>query len=367
MRILDRYILKSVINIFLGCLFSFLFLYIVIDVFSHLDEILKHQVNFTILIRYYLSFIPAIFVQVTPIACLLSTLYTFGKLNRDNEIIAMRSSGLSIFQISKTIIIFGIIISVLVFWVNDRLVPQSTSVTEKIKIMMEKKDPKKTQHKEQESLINVSMYGLRNRLFFINKFYPSTNTMQGITILEHDEHQNITKKIVANKGIYEDGAWKFYQSITYEFDQSGQIKNEPIYFEEELMAIPETPQDLLAQRQRSDFMNIAQIDDYIWKLSKSGATTVINNLRVDLYQRFTMPFTSLIIILLGIPFSLMIRKRATGLSSIGLSIMVGFLYYGLNAISIALGKKGMFPPFLAASLSHVIALIISIYFIRSIP
>ncbi len=162
MRIIDRYILKSALGIFFGCLIGFLFLYIIIDLFSNLDSILKMHVNILLLVKYYASFMPIIFVQVTPIACLLSTLYTFGKLNRNNEIIAMRSSGLSIFQISKTMIIFGIIVSVLVFWVNDRFVPQSNSVTEKIKAMMEKKDTKKGR-KDAEVISNLSMYGLRNR------------------------------------------------------------------------------------------------------------------------------------------------------------------------------------------------------------
>lgn len=350
----------------MGCLLTFLFLYIIIDVFSHLDEILKQHISLSILRHYYLAYLPIIFVQVAPIACLLSTLYTFAKLNRNNEIIAMRSSGLSIFQITKTAIIFGIVISVFVFWVNDRFVPPSLSLIEKIKDRMET-GAKKTQEKEHQVINNLSIYGLKNRLFFINKFSFATNTMEGIIILEHDEHQNITKKIVANKGVYQDDVWRFYQSITYNFDENGQILHEPQYFEEEVMSIPETPRDFLSQRQHPDFMTIAQLNNYIWKLSKSGATTVIRNLSVELYQRFTFSLTSIIIVLLGLPFSLMMKKRATGLSSLSLSIMVGFLYYVLNAIGIALGKAGVIIPILSVSLSHLIVFIYSLYLINTLP
>ncbi len=366
MRILDRYILKSTLGIFLGCLFLFFFLYIIIDIFSHLDEILKQRVNLGILLEYYLSYLPIIFVQVSPMTCLLAVLYTFGKLNRNNEIIAMRASGLSILQISRTVIIFGFIVSVFVFWVNDKFVTQSLSLTEKIKEQMES-GSRKMKEKELEVLINLCMFGLRNRLFFINKFSLATNTMEGIIILEHDEKQNITKKVVANKGSYRDGLWRFYQSITYNFDENGQVIQEPQYLQEEVMVIPEAPREVLTQRQRPYIMTIAQIDDYIWKLSRSGAVTVIRNLKVDLYQRFTMPFTSLIIILLGIPFALRMKKRATGLSSIGLSLMMGLLYYVLNAVSLALGKAGILVPFLSASLSHVIAFLTALYFIRITP
>lgn len=366
MRILDRYILKSVISLFLGCLLIFLFLYIIIDVFSHLDEILRQKVGFVVLLQYYLSYLPMIFIQVSPMACLLSTLYTFGKLNRNNEVIAMRASGLSVLQISKTVILFGMVVSVLVFLVSDKLAPQSLILNEKIKVEMEG-GLKRSKARGQEIYNNVCMYGLKNRLFFVNKFNIASETMEGIIILEQDEKQNVTRKIVANKGVYSDGLWRFYQCITYIFDENGQVREEPRYMEEEIMAIPETPREFLTQRQQPDYMTIAQIEDYIWKLSKSGALSVTRNLKVDLYQRFTMPLTSLIIILLGIPFALRMKKRATGLSSIGISIMMGFLYYVFSAVGIALGKAGILIPALAASLSHIIAFSTALYFLKSLP
>jgi lipopolysaccharide export system permease protein len=365
MRILDRYILKSALNLFFGCLLIFFSLYIVIDIFSHLDEILKQKAGLYLLARYYLSYLPIIFVQVSPIACLLATLYTFGKMNHSNEVIAMRSSGLSIFQMAKTVIILGIILSFLVFWVNDRFVPRSLSITQNIKETMEK-GSNKSKDKEPEVLNNIFMYGLRNRLYSISSFHPRTNTMEGISILEQDKRQNITKKIIANKGVYRDGLWRFYQSATYVFDENGQIKDEPVYYDEEIMAIPETPQDFLSQRQRTDFMTIRQIKDYMRRLSQSGATPVIRNLKVDLYQRFTSPFTNVIIILLGIPSALMIKKRGTAMASVGMAIAVGFLYYVLSAISLALGKAGILMPFLSASISHLIALTCALYLISKL-
>lgn len=366
MCILDRYILKSMLAILLSCIFIFIFLYIIIDVLSHLEDILRQRVNLFLLTQYYLSYLPIIFIQVTPFACLLSTLYTFGKLNRDNEIIAMRSSGLSIFQITKTAIILGLIISLFVSWINNRFIPQALSLNQKVKEQIEE-GTKKGKPKKPEVINNLSMYGLKNRLFFVNKFNLATNTMEGIVILEHDEHQDITKKIVANKGVYVDNLWKFYQCITYNFDQNGQIVQEPQYLEEEIMAIHETPNDFLSQRQRPDFMTTAQLEDYIWKLSKSGASTVIRNLKIDLYQRFASPFTNLMIVLLGVPFSLLIRRRSTGLASIGIAIMVAFLYYIFDAVSIALGKGGFLTPILSVSLSHLLVLLTAIYMIKTQP
>ncbi len=364
MRILDRYILNSMIKVFLGCCFTFLMLYVIIDVFSHLDEILKQKTSIDLLFIYYLNFLPFIFVQVAPFACLLGCLYTLGVLNRNNEIIAMRTSGLSIFKITKTLIVFACLITVLVFLVNDKFIPQSEITKQRIKNQMQQED-KKIQ-KDRREITNLSIYGLRNRLFFINKFIISENEMEGITILEQDNLANVRKKIVASKGIYKDDLWHFYECITYFFDDNGQVKGNPAYFTEQIMDITESPQDFLKQRQKPEFMSVAQLNDYILKLSMSKAKTVVRNLKVDLYHRFFMPLTSLVIVIVGIPFSLIMRRRATALSSLGIAIMVGFLYYVVNAISVAFGKAGLFPPFLAVSLSHILFLSLGIYLIREI-
>lgn len=366
MRILDRYITKSVLTLFFTCVFAFLFLYIIIDVFANLDDFLKQHTNIIVLFQYYLSYLPIIFVQVAPISTLLAILYTFGTFNRNNEIIAMRSSGLSILQISKPIIIFGILLYVFIFWVNDRFVPNALQLNQQIKTQIDS-GKKQVPLKADETIMNLSMYGLRNRLIFVNRFIPPSSTMEGITILEHDEHQNLIKKIVANKAVFIDGLWHFYQCITYEFDLAGQIKTEPRFMDEEIVAIPETPKEFLTQRQKTENMSIAQISDYIWKLSKSGATGVIRKLKVDLYQRFAFPLTSLVIIFVAIPFSLKMKKRATGLSSLGLSIIVGFLYYVVNAVSIALGYAGILMPIVAVSLSHAFFFFLSLYLIKHTP
>ena len=157
MRILDRYILKSVLGLLVTCLFTFLFLYVIIDIFSHLEDILKNQVGISLLLQYYFSYLPIIFVQVTPIACLLAILYTFGRLNRNNEIIAMRASGLSIFQISKTVIMLGIILSAVVFMVSDRFVPAALSFNQKIQRQIEGGS---TKAQDKEVINNLSMLSL---------------------------------------------------------------------------------------------------------------------------------------------------------------------------------------------------------------
>jgi lipopolysaccharide export system permease protein len=357
MCILDRYIIKSIFLAILSCILLFCFLYIIIDIFGHLDEIIKQKIAFSLLIDYYLAYLPIIFTQITPIACLISTLYVLGSLCRHNEIIAMRSAGISTFKIIRGVIILSILASMFVFVVNEKFVPDSTERSEKIKNNILKGS------KKEKEFLNLCIYGSGNRLFFINRFSLEDNTIEGITILQEDKNQNITQKIVAQKGVWQEGNWKFYETIIYNFDETGQIKGDIEYHPSKIMDISETPQDFLKQKKNPQLMSIGQMKKYILRLLNSSAKQVARNLEVDLYHRLFFPFSSLVITIIGIPFALRIKGRVSAFSSFGISLVIGFLYYVMDAVSVALGKIGIFAPLISAGSAHIFFLCIGLYLI----
>lgn len=363
MRILDRYITKSMVSTFLGCMFIFLFLYIVVDLFSHLDDVLKEKVVIAALLNYYLSFLPLMFIQVAPMACLLSLLYSIGNLSKTNEIIAMRSSGLSIWRISLPAIAFGLIVSSFVFMLNERFLPKAQSINYQLKNEMFKKDGSG----ENKNIYNLAVYGQDNKQFFIDIYHAKEQMMQNVVILEHDENQNVVSKITAKEAYFKKNRWLFRDCIMSYYDKDGRPLGEPFYFKNKIMYLNDKPKDFVNQQQKAMFMNIPQLSDYIKRLSNSGATAVLRNLKVDLYNKFTLPFTSLVIILVGIPFALGKSRRGQAVASLGLCIGISFLYYVFNQTSIAFGKLGVIPPVISAILSHAFFIIFSVMAIKHLP
>ena len=348
---------------FFSCIFIFLFLYIIVDLFSHLDDILQEKIGISVLINYYLSFLPLIFTQVSPIACLLSLLYSVGTLSKNNEIIAIRASGLSIWNITRPVIIFGLLVSVFIFMLNERFLPGAQSLNYQIKQeMFKKNNPQKN-----KKIYNLAIYGQNNKQFFIDIYYPEQQKMENVIILEHDKNQNVISKTVAKEAYFQKGRWLFRKCLIYYFDSDEKLLGEPFYFENKFMRIEDKPADFLRQQTKTMFMNIAQLRDYIGRLSNSGATAVLRNLKVDLYNRFTFPFTSFIIILVGIPFALGGKKRGQTMASLGLCIGISFIYYVFNQTSIAMGKLGLITPLVSAALSHSFFLTLSILMIRKLP
>jgi lipopolysaccharide export system permease protein len=365
MRIVDRYLLNLIVKIFLSTILIFCFLYVLIDMAANLDDFIRQKVPLRVLLEYYRSFLPIILAQTCPFACLIACLLAFSHANSNNEVIILRSGGLGFWQIAKPALCFGLLISVLIFWINERFVPQATITSENIQ--EESMTLKSDAGKKKEPITNLTFYGLKNRLFFIDQYDPEDNTLKGITIIGHDDKQQIKEKLVALSGKWTGIAWKFYKCQITTFGIPGDETTETLtYVDEKLMDVKETPQDFLRQRLNVNSMNIRELYRYIQRFSKSGAQKALNNMRVDFHQKIAYPFGNFIILLVGLPLALMTRRRkALTFTSLGIAIGIGFIFHVTNAVGLALGKGGLFAPILSAWLAPLAFLALACYLIKS--
>ncbi|MBI3601950.1 MAG: LptF/LptG family permease [Candidatus Omnitrophica bacterium] len=366
MRILDRYILKSIITIFVGMVVTFAFLFILIDTFGNLQDFIEKKVSLQIITQYYVSFLPMIIVNTSTMACLMATLFTYSNLNHHNEIVAIRASGMNFWQVTKPAFIFTLIVSAGVLLINERFVPQSSLINQEIREAQIKVAVAEKSH-GLPIIKNFTLYGLKNRLFFIDTFDPNTNILNGISIISHDRNQNLTEKIVASKGIWTGIVWKFLNcQITTYGSALPNIPGEIKVYPEKLMDIKETPKDFLRQRLDVTAMNIRQLSEYIGRFSGSGAVKTINNLKVDLFEKIALPLRNIVIILAGLPFVLISssKRKAATFASIGVALIIGFLYYVIDAVGLALGKGGALPPWACAFVAPSTFLVIGLAAIK---
>jgi lipopolysaccharide export system permease protein len=319
-----------------------------------------------VIVQYYISFLPSIVVQTSTMACLISVLFTYSSLHAHNEIIAIRASGMNFWQITRPALVFALFVSVLVFLVNEKFVPQSSIINQEIRDTQIKVVPSQ-KGKGLPPIHNLTFYGLKNRLFFIDTFDPNTDELTGITIIGHDRNQKLVEKIVALKGMWTGIAWKFFkcQITTY----NNALPNAPPsairMSAEKLMDIKETPKDFLRQRMDISSMNLRQLRGYIKRFSGSGAVKTLNNLRVDMHQKITFPLRNFIIVLIGLPFALMSvgKRRAMTFTSIAIALVIGFLYYVSDAVGLALAKGETLLPWEGAWITPILFTLMALFVI----
>ena len=93
MKLLDRYIIsKQFLLTALFGIITFTIIFIVIDLMEKLDDFLDKKAAAMIIVRSFIAFTPEMIKLMTPVAVLLSSLFTTGKMSNSNELTAMKSS-----------------------------------------------------------------------------------------------------------------------------------------------------------------------------------------------------------------------------------------------------------------------------------
>lgn len=364
MKILDKYILKGFILPLLYCLLIFFILFIIGDVLGHLDEILKNKVPILILVKFYLSFGPLIFVQTSPLAALLATVYLISTMNKNNELTAMKASGINITKSLKPVFVIGVIIGLCIFYVNENISPEASLLSSKIKT--EYIDAAgQGKKKELKSIKNLTVYGKAHQMIYAKSFDPVNNKLHDIIILEHDKSQKLRRKILAKEAVWLTDRWRFFNVIIYRFDEFGQPLGKVLNFDKKIIRMPEKPSEFLKGELVATYMNYPQLKTYIKRL-EGGDKRTLNRLKTDLHFKLAVPFCVFIMILLGIPFALTTTRGGVA-SSMGISIAVGLAYYALIGVSLALGKGNFLLPIIAAHFPNVAFFIIALLLIKRAP
>ncbi len=357
MKILRRYICWEFIKILLLCLSAFILIYVVVDFFSRMDTFLEHKAPPTLVFLYYLYQIPGIGLQIFPLGMLMATLLGLGILSRNNEITAMKANGISLYRIAIPLLLLGILASGLCFIANELIIPFSKRQSDNIYLTEIRKKPRKT------FIRNYKVwYRSRNAIYNFQVFNPENDTLEGITLFEFDDDFKLQRRIDAKRALWRGDAWHFYGVTIRDFHERKTIQT--TRFEERVIPIPETPDVFKEEQKDTEEMGYYDLRRYIRKIEMGGydATRYI----VDLYAKLSYPFACVIMVFIGIPFSMKTARSGGITLSILISIVIGFLYWITLNLSLSFGRSGLFPTQLSAFAPHALFGLAGIYALISI-
>lgn len=128
MMILDRYLLRQFVQIFLICFVSLTGLYVVIDAFGHLDHFSayadEHGSLMGIIAQYYGYRSLSFFDRTSGMLAMVAAMFTVAWLERHNELTALMAAGISKFRVVKPLLIATIVVSLLSVANRELVIPQ---------------------------------------------------------------------------------------------------------------------------------------------------------------------------------------------------------------------------------------------------
>lgn len=345
MTILDRYVIKEIIKCFVIVLTVVLGLYIIVEFFNKADNFTEAGLSISRLIRYLQLKLPQIMVQITPIGILLAVLVAFGLMNKHNEILALKSGGVSVFFLMRAALAIAVFLSIILFFLSEVVVPITISKANKIWLSEVKKKPVLATRQK-----NIWIKGNR-AIYYIKYFNPQNESVSGVTLNYFDKAFKLSKRIDATSGVYQEGNWIFSDIMEQVLDEESETYVVSIYPQQTII-LEVQPEDLKRVFTKSEEMNVAELFSYIREVESEGydATTF----RVDLHARFALPVLSVIVCIIGVGIAVK-RKGREGLSaSIAYGAVMVFLYWVLHSFCLSLGYGGLLPPLVAAWISNII-------------
>ncbi len=345
MTILDRYLVKEILKYFVIVLAVVVGLYLIVEFFNKADNFLEAGLSISRLIRYFQLKLPQIIVQITPIGILLAVLVAFGLMNKHNEIIALKSGGVSIYFLLRAVLAIAVFLSILLFFLSEVVVPITINKANRIWLNEVKKNPVLATRRN-----NIWIKGNRT-IYFIKYFNPQNQSISGVTLNYFDKAFKLKKRIDATRGVYQKSKWILTDSMEQVRDEKSATYAVRIY-PQQAVDIDLLPEDLKGVFKNSDEMNVAELISYIREVELEGydATTF----RVDLHARFAFPVLSIIVCIIGIGIGVKRKGREGPSVSIALGAAMVFLYWVLHSFCVSLGYGGLLPPIIAAWISNII-------------
>jgi lipopolysaccharide export system permease protein len=349
---IDKYIVVSFAKIYLFALLCFILIFILIDLFETLDRFIDNRIPASTIISYYYYYTPEIIKLVTPVAVLLATLFTAGSMVNYNEIIALKNTGISLIRFMLPFLSSGIVITSFSMYFNNWVVPEAN----KKKFYIERNLLRK----------NITTIGL-NKLYFqqsenqfllIENFREQDLTAEQISLQVYSGDNAVTmiKRIDAKEMKWQDNRWILNEAVerkfTANYEKLIQYQTIPLDSVKEIEKITIKPEHIIRKRLKPDEMNYGELEEFISGMIKAGQNT--DRQMVDFYSKTAFPFSSIIVIILGIAVSTYSRQRRGLAMQFGICILISFIYLGFSKISHSFGYNGDLNPLFTAWLANLV-------------
>ena len=347
MSIIFKYLTKEIFKYFGMVLATVITIYIVAGFFEKIDNFIEAGLPYSKVISFFLFKITFISTQIIPVGILLAVIVVLGIMSKNNEIIALKSCGISIYYLLKPILLIGFLFSIFHFILSDVVVPITMSRANKIWLVEVKKNSAVLSKEK-----NIWIKGNRS-IFHIKYYNPSNKTISGVTLNYFDDNFRLIRRVDAKRGFYKNGKWIFQDLIEQIFNvEDGNYK--VTLHDERVEQFDFLPDDLKRVVKKSEEMNFKELLSYIRKVESEGYDAAIY--RVDLHAKIAFPFVCVIMSLLAAGVA--VKKKIKGTMSVSIAFGIGmvFLYWVFYSFCLSLGYGGILPPIIAAWMANLIFL-----------
>ncbi len=349
--ILDRYIGRFLLVNVLLALFVLVAIFSFFSLVDQLDDTGVGHYGVAQAIQYVLLTIPRLSNELFPIAAVIGSIAALGLLANSNELLVIRTTGLSQMQLAYSLLKSGLILVLFNLLIGELIAPTSEQLAQ------QKRSIAMT---EQISLKTKNGFWVRDGHDYINiRKVLSDDRIEEIYIYEFDHNHHLKTSLQAAYGEYRHDRWILYDIVKTRVSEERVTIENIETIEWEALLNPDLLDLVTIKPSYLSVYGLVRYIDYLKQNNQSSRLYV-----QALWSKLVNPLTVIAMILL----SICVVKCDTRSMSLGkrvfIGALIGILFHLLNQISGHLGIVYELPAFVSVGLPTILVLTYIFYVLK---
>jgi len=355
-RILDRYLLREWIRIFLVSAFGLPLMVILIQLTENLDRYLGRDIGWQAIALGYFFSLPERVFQILPAAVLFATVFSIVSMARHSELTAAKASGVSARRTIIPVLLAATVAAGMALVLGE-LAPPATR--RQLELLGE------LEQRAQSVRYNFVYRAERGWVYSIRELHVPRQRMQDV-ILEREGTGSAypTLSIQARTASYDSTSGWMLRSGRFRIIPGTDEEWAFAFDSMRVASLVELPEALLIEPKKPEEMGYRELDRYVSALERSGGDG--RQLRVDLALKIAIPVTCIIIAIFAAPL-VVGAPRGGNAFGVAVALPTAIVFLVLVQLSRTLGSGGLIPPTVAAWLPNMAFAALGLYLMRRAP
>jgi lipopolysaccharide export system permease protein len=279
---------------------------------------------------------PQIIAFVLPFSVLLGTILTLSTMNQNSEIIALKASGLSAHQVLAPLIATSLVVALISFTFNDRIVARASATLaqwQKVdygKLPIDRGDRFNVWVRDGDDLIEVGQIKGRR----------ADARLGNITLYDRADG-NLVSIVHAPRGAYTGNAWRIEDATRFDVASGKSTSLGTV-----VVAPGVRPDQFTLATVNAEGLSFGALREAIGDLSDAGRPTMA--LEGAAWHKLSGPLSAVLMPLLGAVAAFGVARSGKLFLRAAIGMGLGFAYFVADNFALAMGNLGAYPPFLAA-------------------
>ncbi len=351
MKIVTKYITRSVFRTAVITLFVCVMLVLAVELFSSMNSIVNNSVSFADIMRLSILGLPEYLMMVVSVSFLFATTFFLSQLSANNELIIFYNTGMSYRKIASRVIVLGIIVTVFFFFFSETVMIDA-------KLEHDKLSDELFGLSGTSDSRNITLSDPEDSyVIHASRYNEETETIYAVTMIE-TENNKIMRRLTADSAVYlhDEGYWRFYRARLWTAEGQGLVSSYSDVHDDPMITI----EPRLFRNYSNDVTTMERNDaiNYLRRLEKLDRASWYVS-ATDFWQRIFSPFSILILMVISVSMNYRFKKNVF-LFSIILSLCTAVVYYVSIMVFTISSSQGVTEPYMSVLAPVLIVSVLSL-------